>query len=79
MKSPYVFWLLFIAFAHVFFAYIDSLPDFVAILLTLPLSIGGFILSLMTYEWLNERYGESEQLLVYGLLLGPLLTFWVTL
>ena len=78
MKNPYAYWLLFITFTHVFFAYIDAVPDFLAILLTLPISMGGFVLLLMAYEWLNERYGESEQLLVYGLLLGPLFTFWVT-
>ena len=77
MKNPYAYWLLFIAFTHVFFAYIDALPEFLAILLTLPIGMGGFVLLLMAYEWLNERYGESEQLLVYGLLMAPTATYWI--
>ena len=47
MKNPYAYWLLFITFTHVFFAYIDALPDFLAILLTLPIGMGGFVLLLM--------------------------------
>ena len=77
MKNPYAYWLLFIAFTHVFSAYAYVLPDFLAIILTLPIGMGGFVLLLMAYEWLNERYGDSEQLLVYGLLMAPAATYWL--
>lgn len=77
MKNPYLYWLLFLAFTHVFLANVDALPEFLAILLTLPIGMGGFVLLLMAYEWLNHRYGDSEQLLVYGLLLIPAAAWWV--
>jgi hypothetical protein len=60
----------------VVFANVDVLPEFLAILLTLPMSVGGFVLLLMAYEWLDHRYGDSEQLLVYGLLMAPAATWW---
>lgn len=77
MNNPYAYYLIYIAFTHLFFAYTDSLPELLAMILAAPIGIGGFVLLLAAYEWLNARYGDSEQLLIYGLITAPPATWWL--